>query len=274
MNRVSLSIAVAIAAVGVIKPMQAQSAGTPEAVIRGLVMAMVGADAAAFEKLTLPDPRRSVLVSGGGRGNQDRLRQLREDPGLVQIKQKRPFESKGVELKPDPKGAYPVGTTGLYVVAFGGEPIVMRLVRTADGWKADPRWWIAMTDLMKGVESKPGTPDFAVRALSAAMIRLDRREAAKYVTAGANMDQLFAGAPRQREPSGVLDALVMEMPLVKLGPGEFVRTPTGKLVEGTTAEDQIVLLGLFGVVEVPYVLRRAGNEWRVQPEPYFVLFEQ
>jgi hypothetical protein len=210
----------------------------------------------------------------GGRGNQDRLRQLREDPGLVQIKQKRPFESKGVALKPDPKGAYPVGTTGLYVAAFGGQPIVMRLVRTADGWRADPRWWIAMTDLMKGVESKPGTADYAVRALSAAMIRLDRREAAKYVTAGADMEMLFAGAPRQREPSGVLDALVMEMPLIKLGPGEFVRTPTNKIVEGTNAADQVVLLGLFGVVEVPYVVRRVGGEWRVQPEPYFVLFEQ
>jgi hypothetical protein len=269
----ALSMVVALGLVTPMVSLRAQPAVTPEVVIRGLVMAMVGADAAAFEKLTLPDPRRAVLVSGG-RGNQDRLRQLREDPGLVQIKQKRPFESKGVELKPDPKGAYPVGTTGLYVVAFGGEPVVMRLVRTADGWKADPRWWIAMTDLMKGVESKPGTPDYAARALSAAMIRLDRREAAKYVTAGANIDQLFAGAPRQREPSGVLDALVMEMPLVKLGPGEFVHTPTGKVVEGTAADDQVVLLGLFGVVEVPYVIRRVGNEWRVQPEPYFMLFEQ
>ena len=77
------------------------------------------------------------------------------------------------------------------------------------------------------------------------------------------MELLFAGAPRQREPSGVLDATVFEMPLVEIEPGEFYRTPTGKVVEGTRAADRKVLVGLFGPVEIPFVVTRADSGWRV-----------
>ena len=35
-----------------------------------------------------------------------------------------------------------------------------------------------------------------------------------------------------------------------------------------------VLVGLLGSVEIPFVVRRVGVEWRVEPQPYFLLIEQ
>jgi hypothetical protein len=88
------------------------------------------------------------------------------------------------------------------------------------------------------------------------------------------MELLFGGAPRQREPSGVLDAAVAEMPLVEIEPGEFARTPSGKIVEGVRAGDRKVIVGLFGPVEIPFVVRRVAAGWRVDAEPYFALMLQ
>jgi hypothetical protein len=31
------------------------------------------------------------------------------------------------------------------------------------------------------------------------------------------------------------------------------------------------LLGMFGPTEIPFVVRRAGAAWTVDPEPYFAL---
>jgi hypothetical protein len=42
---------------------------------------------------------------------------------------------------------------------------------------------------------------------------------------GANIKVLFDGAPPHREPSGVLDAAAMEMPLVEIGTDEFYLIP-------------------------------------------------
>ena len=83
------------------------------------------------------------------------------------------------------------------------------------------------------------------------------------------VDILFSGAPSEREPSGVLDALVGEMALVEIGPGEFSVLPSGQVVEGVRGDDMKVLVGLFGSVEVSYVVRRIDGAWKVQPEPYF-----
>ena len=85
---------------------------------------------------------------------------------------------------------------------------------------------------------------------------------------------LFSDAPRSREPSGQLDALAHEMPLVHLRPGEFFPLPSGRVVEGSSAADVVVLLGQYGPVEIPFVVRRMSGAWRVDPEPYFRLILQ
>jgi hypothetical protein len=242
---------------------------TPEQIIRVLARAIFANDTAAYNSVTIPDPRRARLTQGG-RGNPDKLRELDADPGLLQIKKERPYLFHGKPAMPERDGAYPVSTTALYVVAAGGQPMVVPLVRQAEGWRVDLRWWLAMLDLQT-TQPKSGTADYAARGLTFALVQLDRKEAAKYVTAGADMNVLFAGAPRQREPSGVYEATAMEMPLVELTPGEFAVLPDGRIVEGSVSADVKVLLGLFGPIEVPFVVRHSRAGWRVEPASYLPL---
>ena len=250
---------------------QVKEAG-PEPVIRSLVRAMYAADGKSFERLTVPAPGIGVLTRGGS-VNQDGLRELDEDPAGVQIIKKRDFEYRGVAARSDANGKYPIGTTAVFVVAHHRSPLVMITRMTADGWKIDPRWWIGMIALATTDGPADGTPAFVVRRLLAAMIAGNRDEVRRRATPGADMEIFFSGAPRQREPSGVLDASAAEMPVVELEPGEFRRLPTGQVVEGSTRADTKVLVGLFGPIEIPFVVRKVGAEWRVEPQPYFVLIE-
>jgi len=106
--------------------------------------------------------------------------------------------------------------------------MVMALTRRPEGWKVDLRWWIAMTELMSGKLPPADSPEVAIRSLLAAMLRLDRARAQRYITDARGIELLFGGAPSQREPSGVLDASVGEMPLVEVGAGK----------ESTVASDE------------------------------------
>jgi hypothetical protein len=64
-----------------------------------------------------------------------------------------------------------------------------------------------------------------------------------------------------------------EMPIVELAPGEFTPLPIGGVVEFVQTPDRKVLVGWFGPIEIPFVVKRAGNEWKVEPLPYFALME-
>jgi hypothetical protein len=243
-------------------------AGSPEATIVAMFKAMYANDVKAYERVTLPDPRRSRLTSGG-RPNEAKLKELEEYPGGLQIKLMRPFQFQGQEVKPS-GGEYAAGTTVRYMAAHGGSPMVVTLVKQPDGWKVDLRWWLAMAELT-GAEPPKTSPDYAIKNLLLAMLALNKSAAAKFAVADAKIDVLWSAAPRYREPSGVLEASVMEMPLVEIGPGEFVELASGRVVEGITAPDRKVLVGLFGPTEMGFVVRKAGAEWRVEAEPFFLL---
>jgi hypothetical protein len=251
---------------------QRVSTDTPEPVIRSLVMAIYANDIGAYEKLTVPHPLRARLTVGG-RVNESALKELKDYPGGLQIKERRPLLYKGQAAMPGTDGNYPVGTTGFYMVSHHS-PMVVKLVRAADGWKVDLRWWIAMTDIASGKAPGRGSPELAIRSMLHAMLRLDRGQAARYLTDPRNIDILFTDAPRQREPSGVLDAAVEEMPLVEVGPGEFYPMAMGPVVEGVTDPNRKVIVGLFGPIEMPFVVRRVSGEWRVEAQPYFDLMNQ
>ena len=267
-------LVVVAAALGIASSVSAQqSSDGPELVIRGLMRAIYSNDAGVFKRLTVPNPRIDLLTTGGT-VNQDALRELDEDPDGLQIIMKRPFEYRGVPAKLDAAGKYPIGTTVVYVVAHHRSPIVMVVENKTEGWRVDPRWWIAMVDLAAGRAPGPAAPEYAARSLLAALIAMNREEALRYSIAGANAEILFDGAPSQREPSGHLDALAMEMPTVELGTGEFRLLPTGRVVEGSSKPDVKVLVGLLGSVEIPFVVRLIGTDWKVEPQPYFALINR
>ena len=245
--------------------------GSPEAAIVALFRALYAGDVVAFEQLTLPHPLRSRLTSGA-RGNAERLKSLSDDPGSLQIRLQRPFQLNGKEAAPDARGDYATGTTVRYR-AHHGSPMMVSLVKQADGWKVDLRWLIAMTQLT-GDEPPRESPDYAIKNLLLAMLALNKAAAARFIAPGSKPDVLWAGAPGYREPSGVLEASVVEMPIVPIGPGEFVAMPSGRVVEGVASADRKVLVGLFGPTEMGFVVQKAGAEWRVEAEPYFVLLNR
>jgi hypothetical protein len=148
--------------------------------------------------------------------------------------------------------------------------MIVSLVKSVDGWKVDLRWWLAMTELT-GAEPPRSSPDYAVKNLLLAMLALNKAASARFAVPDAKMEVLWAGAPSYREPSGVLQASVVEMPLVEIGPGEFVALPSGRVAEGVNLPDRKVLIGLFGPTEMGFVVRKVGSDWRVEAEPYFSL---
>ena len=246
---------------------------SPEPVIRALVTATYAGDVAAYERVTLPHPLRSRLTAGA-RANEARLRDLREDPEGLQIRQERPFLFAGKEAVIGPDGRYPDGTSALFTVAHHGGPMILGLTRRPDGWKVDLRWWLAAMAQAQGEAPGRGSAEFAVRSLLAAVLRFDRRAAGGLIADARGLDVLFAGGTAQREPSGVLDAMVEEMPLVEIAAGEFAVAPLGGAIEGGGAADRKVLVGWFGPIEMPFVVRRIDGRWKVVAEPYLAMMNQ
>jgi hypothetical protein len=116
-----------------------------------------------------------------------------------------------------------------------------------------------------------GYPEWVARQLTLALLRLDRQQAAELILPGADLGVAFLGAPDQADPSGHLLALAMEMPLVRLEPTEAMPLPKGQVVVAADDPDRQLLLGLFGVSEVPFLLQRLNGSWRVMPQPLSLL---
>jgi hypothetical protein len=231
-------------------------------------------DVPAFGRAIRPDPRAGRFINPQPltpEGQAEASRRLE----TLQVRRRDDVLLRGVPVSADALGDYPVGSVGHFIASGNGGPSVVTVVREPDGWKVDLRWWLAMLDMASAdARPAPGSPEDAIRGLTLALIALDRDEALRYAVAGAQIDVLFAGAPSTREPSGVLESAAMEMPLVEVGAGEFYRLPSGRIVEGSTAVDRKVIVGQFGPVEMPFVLRRVGGAWRVEAEPYFALINR
>ena len=249
------------------------AAASPERAVREFIRALAMHDTQAFSQAIRPDPRASRFINPQPLTSEGQVEAARRLETL-QVSRRDDVLLRGKPVDVDAQGDYPVGSVGRFIASGNGGPAVVTLVREPDRWKVDLRWWLAMLDMANGQTPAAGSPEHAVRSLTLALIALDRNEALRFVTPGAEMNVLFAGAPSVREPSGVLEATAMEMPLVKVGPGEFYRMPSGRVVEGTTAVDRKVIVGQFGPVEMPFVLRPVGGVWRVEAEPYFLLINR
>ena len=245
----------------------------PERAVREFIRALAMHDTQAFSRAIRPDPRASRFINPQPLtpdGQAEAARRLE----TLQVRRSDDVLLRGKPVDADAQGDYPVGSVGHFIASGNGGPAVVTLVRDPDGWKVDLRWWLAMLDMANGRPPTEGSPDHAIRSLTLALIALDRDEALRFVAPGTDISVLFAGAPSVREPSGVLEAAAMEMPLVEVGSGEFYRLPSGRVIEGSTAVDRKVVVGQFGPVEMPFLLRRVSGGWRVEAEPYFALINR
>ena len=250
-----------------------RGATSPERAVRDFITALAMHDAQAFAKAVRPDPRAGRFLNPQPL-TPDQQAEAARRLETLQVRRTEEVLLRGKPVDADAAGDFPVGSVGRFLASGAGGPTVVTIVREPDGWKIDLRWWLAMLDMSSAGPPQEESPDYAIRSLLLALLALKRDEASRFVAPGGDVNVLFAGAPRYREPSGVLEATTMEMPLVEIAPGEFCRMPSGRVVEGSATADRKVIVGQFGPVEMPFVLRRVGAGWRVEAEPYYELINR
>lgn len=270
------SIAVALVpppAAGAPHPPRAPKADpdSPEPVIRAFYRAILSGDVSAYHKVIVMDPLADKFLPREA-PSPERTREIAMDSREFSLRQTQPFRTRGRDVGVDATGRYPVGTTARYLANFPNSLTIVTLVRKPDGWRVDMRWWEALVTLAQAGPA-PGSPEHVVKTLTAALVMLRRDEAKKAIVPDGKLEVLFAGAPPAPEPSDQMLSLVGEMPVVEIGPGEFVQMPSGAVVEGVRDPVKKVLVGLYGPRELPFVVEKVGAEWRVAVEPYFAVLE-
>lgn len=270
---------IALAALATPAPAQTGIATvSPEPVVREFLRAFFAGDSEALHRVVDPHQATSRLLAARARSPEEAAA-IAEDAQAIRIEPVQEYRFEGKTLDAPPPGSgWPVGTTARFMAPFRGSLLVVSTVRRQDGWKIDLRWWAAEVALMEREAPPPeDSPEFAARSLVAAMLDLDREAAAQFLVPGGpggDIERLFAGAPPYREPSGHLMALVAEMPLVEAGPDDYARMPSGRIVRGGTTADTRLLVGIYGMFEMPFQLRRIDGRWRVEAEPYFAILNR
>jgi hypothetical protein len=246
---------------------------TPEQTVRQLTGALLRGDRTAVQSLTQGDGQAAAALTELEPAPEQAQR-LEADPSELTIEQLRPHEVAGRRVRNDDPRNLPAGATALLAATLqGGQTQIWRLVRSPTGWQADLRWAgraRAMAEWGPALEPV-GSPEWVARRLTLALLRLDREQARELMLPGSDLAMPFLGAPDQPEPSGHLLALAMEMPLVRLEPQEAAPLPDGRVIVAGDEPDRQLLLGLFGVSEVPFLLQRIDGNWRVVPQPWLPL---
>lgn len=247
------------------------AADSPENAVRAFYRAFYARDAAALEKVVIPDSRTAKLVAAPKLDAQ-RLREIDSEIRELDLNflSEPLLRGKPVEAAKD--GSYPEGTVIRYGVAIDNSLTAVTVVRQKSGWKVDTRWWLASME-MQGPPAE-GTPEYSIKRLLFATASYDRDEAKKWILPGSDVELLFLDAPSQPEPSDQLFALTMEMPIVEMRKGEWVRLPFDHAAEGTDEPNRKVYLGMFGMVDLPFVVMKRNGTWYVIPQPYYVMMNQ
>ena len=188
---------------------------SPEPVIRAFYRAVLSGDAAAFHKVVVVDALADKFLPRDA-PSPEATHEIAMASMDFSIRQTQPFRARGKEVGVDAAGHYPVGTTSRYLANFPRSLTVVTVVRKAEGWKVDLRWWEALAMLTEDGPA-PGSAEYAVKRLTAALVTLRRDEASKVIVPDGKLEVLFAGAPSAPEPSDQMISLVGEMPWSRSG---------------------------------------------------------
>jgi hypothetical protein len=73
---------------------------------------------------------------------------------------------------------------------------------------------------------------------------------------------------------GSILASCEEMPIVRARPNEGFLMPSEEIVRADSRPDTLVVVGIFGGVEVAFQLRRMESQWKVVPHQYFEMLRR
>ena len=249
----------------------AQLADEPEQALRDFMYALYANDTADFQKRILPEPDSGVLI-GRQTFTPEQLDKLRKDINALQLRQMSPPSLDGVPL-PGSSDPLPIGTKIIYLTQFRGVVVAAPMQRSENGWKVDVRFWLAMR---KQLEARPQRTDPEMMAKGFLFHVLAKKpEALNEFTSHSVNGEDYTSA--NNLPPGDLDhilSLCVEMPIVRARTGERVLLPSGEVAVGSDQDESLVLIGLMGSTEVPFLMRRVGAGWKVVPQKYFEMLRK
>jgi len=208
---------------------------------------------------------------------QEQLEKLRKDINGLALRQTSPPSLDGIPV-PSSSEPFPTGAKTIYLTQFRGVVMAVPVQRSESGWKVDVRFWLAMR---MQLEARPQMTDPEVVAKGFLFHVLAKKpEALNEFSAQSINGEDYTSA--NNLPPGDLDqilSLCVEMPIVRARPGERVVLPSGEVAVGSDApgssnDESLVLIGLMGSTEVPFLMRRVGGAWKVVPQKYFEMLRK
>ena len=219
----------------------------------------------AFLRATLPTEGAEALLPPAAPTGEARAR-IDEQLERVRFSSQLPALLEG---RPVDDGAPPpVGSRIVYVTQYGSSLVPVPVVRTRDGWRVDPRYWVAERT-QRNADAEADTPVARAKRFLYHIMNNETKplKALSFLPDAVDeltRDNTLAGADR-----GHVAMLCLEMGVAPARVGEVVRMPSGTRITAGSSPDEQVLVGLLGTIEVPFRLRKVGNAWKVVPEPYF-----
>ncbi len=243
-------------------------ANDPEVALRAFMYALYANDSADYQTRIIPVAESAVLI-GPQKFTEEQLSKLRKDIDGLRLRQTSGPSFEGKPAAPP----YTVGTKAIYFTQFRGVNLAIPMEVAPDGWKADVRYWLAMR---KQNERRPQKTDPEMVAKAFLFYVLAKKPQA--------LDEVVATPVKSEEytaandlPPGDLDqvlSLCAEMPIVRARPKERFLLPSGELVGGSEEQDTLVLVGLMGPIEVPFLMKKTGNAWKIVAQRYFEMLRK
>ena len=250
---------------------QPSAAGEAEQAARDFLYALYANDAPAVQRSIVPGEDSAVLI-GPQTFTQAELDKLKTYISRLPLHVGAPpsLDGKPVTSSAAP---LPVGTKIIYLTQFRGVSLAVPLQRTDSGWKVDVRFWLAMRK-QRLVRLQKTDPEIAAKSFLCHLLANEPDTLNQFTSQQINGEEYTAA---NNLPAGDLDqilSLCVEMPLVRARAGERVVLPSGEVIVADGGADSLILIGLMGPVEVPFLLRRVGDVWKVVPQKYFEMLRQ
>jgi hypothetical protein len=243
----------------------------PEQALRDFLYALYANDAVDFQKRILPEAN-SIALIGPQTFTQEQLDKLRKDINALPLHQTSPPSLEGLPLA-NSSAPIPVGTKTIYLTQFRGVVLIVPMQRSENGWKVDVRFWLAMRK-QREVRLQKTDPELVAKGFLFHVLA-KKPDALNEFTSESIKGEDYTSA--NNLPPGDLDqilSLCIEMPMVRARSGERVLLPSGEVAVGSDQSESLVLIGLMGPVEVPFLLRRVGGAWKVVPQRYFEMLRK
>lgn len=219
----------------------------------------------AFLRATLPTDGAAALLPATAPTGEARAR-IEEQLDRVRFSSQLPplFEGRPV----DDGSAPPTGTRIVYVTQYGSSLVPVPVVRTANGWRVDPRYWVAER-AQRDADLSADTPVMRIKRFLYHVMN-DETEPLKALSYVPDaVEELTRHNNLPGADRGHVAMLCVEMGVAPARAGEVVRMPSGTRITAGASPDEQVYVGMLGTIEVPFRVRRVGDAWKVVPEPYF-----